>query len=51
VPRTDDVSARPRAGNVRENAKALELRITETDLIVLDSACPPPTHEVPVEVL
>jgi diketogulonate reductase-like aldo/keto reductase len=54
VLRTDDVNAIPRAAtpeHVRENAAALELQITQADMIVLDSAFPPPTHKVPLQVL
>jgi diketogulonate reductase-like aldo/keto reductase len=54
VLRTEDVNAIPRAGtpeHVRENAAALDLQITQADMIILDSAFPPPVRKVPLEVL
>jgi diketogulonate reductase-like aldo/keto reductase len=54
VLRTDDVCAIPRTGNpehVRENAAALELRLTEADLADLEAAFPPPRRKVPLELL
>jgi diketogulonate reductase-like aldo/keto reductase len=54
VLRTDDVNAIPRAGtpeHVRENAAALDLQISQADMIILDSAFPPPVRKVPLEVL
>ena len=45
IPRTADVE------HVRENAAALELRLTEEDLADLDAAFPPPRRKVPLEVL
>jgi diketogulonate reductase-like aldo/keto reductase len=54
VLRTEDVNAIPRAGtpdHVRENVAALDLQLTQADMIVLDGAFPPPRHKVPLEVL
>jgi diketogulonate reductase-like aldo/keto reductase len=54
VVRAEDVNAIPRAGtpeHVRENAAALELRLTTADYIVLDAAFPPPRRKPPLEVL
>jgi hypothetical protein len=34
-----------------ENAAALGLQITQTDMVILDSAFPPPVRKVPLEVL
>jgi diketogulonate reductase-like aldo/keto reductase len=54
VVRAEDVNAIPRAGtpeHVRENAAALELRLTTADYIVLDAAFPPPRRKSPLEVL
>jgi diketogulonate reductase-like aldo/keto reductase len=54
VLRTEDVNAIPRAGtpeHVRENAAALGLQITQADMVILDSAFPPPARKVPLEVL
>jgi diketogulonate reductase-like aldo/keto reductase len=45
IPRTADVE------HVRENAAALELRLTEEDLADLEAAFPPPRGKVPLEVL
>jgi diketogulonate reductase-like aldo/keto reductase len=54
VLRTEDVNAIPRAGtpeHVRENAAAPGLQITQADMVILDSAFPPPARKVPLEVL
>jgi diketogulonate reductase-like aldo/keto reductase len=54
VLRSEDVNAIPRAGtpeHVRENAAALGLQITQADMVILDSAFPPPARKVPLEVL
>jgi diketogulonate reductase-like aldo/keto reductase len=54
VVRAEDVNAIPRAGtpeHMRENAAALELRLTIADYIVLDAAFPPPRRKSPLEVL
>lgn len=45
IPRTADVE------HVRENAAALELRLTKEDLADLEAAFPPPGRKVPLEVL
>lgn len=52
--RQDSVNAIPRAGtpaHVRENRAALDLRLTQQDLAVLDRAFPPPTGPRPLEML
>jgi diketogulonate reductase-like aldo/keto reductase len=44
----------PKAGtpdHVRENRAALEFRLTEQELSILDQAFPPPRHKVPLEML
>ena len=54
VLRAGDVCAIPRTGNpehVRENAAALELKLTDADLADLDAAFPPPDRKVPLEIL
>jgi diketogulonate reductase-like aldo/keto reductase len=54
VLRQDGVAAVPRSGNpehTRENAGALELRLSEEDLSALDTAFPPPTEPQPLEIL
>jgi diketogulonate reductase-like aldo/keto reductase len=54
VLRQDKVIAIPRAGiptHVRENRKALDVRLTEADLTKLDRAFPPPTRKQPLAVL
>jgi diketogulonate reductase-like aldo/keto reductase len=50
----EGVSAIPRSGrpaHVVENRAALDLRLDEADLAVLDRMFPPPSHKVPLEVL
>jgi diketogulonate reductase-like aldo/keto reductase len=52
--RQDKVIAIPRAGipaHVRENRKALDVRLTEADLTKLDRAFPPPTRKQPLAML
>jgi diketogulonate reductase-like aldo/keto reductase len=52
--RAGDVCAIPRTGDpahVQENAKALELSLTEDDLADLDAAFPPPNRKVRLEIL
>jgi diketogulonate reductase-like aldo/keto reductase len=47
----DGVAAIPKAGSpahVRENAGALEIRLTDEDLAALDRAFPPPRRKVPL---
>jgi diketogulonate reductase-like aldo/keto reductase len=54
VLRGGDVCAIPRTADpahVRENAGALELTLTDTDLADLDAAFPPPRRKVPLELL
>jgi diketogulonate reductase-like aldo/keto reductase len=54
VLRDGDVCAIPRTGDpghVRENAAALDLRLTAADLADLDAAFPPPERKVPLELL
>ncbi|MHA6794620.1 aldo/keto reductase [Pseudonocardia bannensis] len=54
VLRMDGNNTIPRAGtpeHVRENAAARDIRLSPEDLALLDSAFPPPTHKVPLEVL
>jgi diketogulonate reductase-like aldo/keto reductase len=54
VLRNDGVNTTPRSGNpehVRENAAALEIRLTAEDLGALDRVFPPPRHPMPLEVL
>jgi diketogulonate reductase-like aldo/keto reductase len=53
VLRQDDVIAIPKAGtpeHVREDAEALEIRLTKEDLRELDEAFPPPRSKVPLEM-
>lgn len=52
--RRDGIIAIPKSGtpdHVRENRAAVELRLSEQDLAVLDRAFPPPSHKVPLEML
>ncbi|MEA2723730.1 MAG: hypothetical protein QOH59_1501 [Gemmatimonadales bacterium] len=52
--RRDGIIAIPKAGtpeHVRENRAALEFRLSERDLAMLDEAFPPPSHKVPLEML
>ncbi|SDP87487.1 Aldo/keto reductase [Lentzea jiangxiensis] len=54
VLRLPHVNAIPKAGtaeHVRENARALELRLTTEDLADLDDAFPPPSGPTPLAVL
>ncbi|MET9225907.1 aldo/keto reductase [Lentzea sp. NPDC003310] len=54
VLRLPHVNAIPKAGSpehVRENARALELRLTDQDLADLDDAFPPPAGPEPLEML
>jgi diketogulonate reductase-like aldo/keto reductase len=54
VLRQDGVIAIPKSAtpaHVRENHKALELRLTKKDLQELDVVFPPPTRKVPLETL
>jgi diketogulonate reductase-like aldo/keto reductase len=54
VLRQDKVIAIPRAGipaHVRENRKALDVRLMEADLTKLDRAFPPPTRKHPLAML
>jgi diketogulonate reductase-like aldo/keto reductase len=54
VLRHPDVIAIPRSGNPRhvmENRAALNLRLTEEDLALLDRAFPPPTGKRPLEMI
>jgi diketogulonate reductase-like aldo/keto reductase len=54
VIRQEGVLAIPKAGtpaHVRENRAALDLRLTEQDLAVLDRAFPPPAEKRPLEML
>ncbi|WP_329791709.1 aldo/keto reductase [Lentzea sp. DG1S-22] len=54
VLRLPHVNAIPKAGtaeHVRENARALELRLTTQDLADLDTAFPPPSGPTPLAVL
>jgi diketogulonate reductase-like aldo/keto reductase len=54
VLRMDGVTAIPKAGttaHVRENRAALELRLTQQDLMALDHAFPPPSGPQPLEML
>lgn len=54
VLRQDKVIAIPRAGtpaHVRENRKALDIRLSEADLTKLDRAFPPPTRKQPLAML
>ncbi|WP_437582638.1 aldo/keto reductase [Paramicrobacterium sp. CJ85] len=49
-----DVIAIPKAStreHVRENARALTLELTATDLAEIDAAFPAPSHAVPLEIL
>jgi diketogulonate reductase-like aldo/keto reductase len=51
--RQGGVIAIPKAGtveHVRENRAALDLRMTQQDLVALDRAFPPPTEAAPLEV-
>lgn len=52
--REGDVIAIPKAStreHVRENARALTLELTATDLAEIDAAFPAPSHAVPLEIL
>ena len=52
--RQDRVIAIPKAAtaaHVRENRKAIDLRLTKEDLAALDRAFPPPTKKRPLEML
>lgn len=54
VLRGDGITAVPRASSeahVRDNAAALDLRLSESDLATLDEAFPPPTGPQPLEAL
>ena len=54
VLRQDGVSAIPKAGtpsHVEENRAALDLRLSDEDLLELDRAFPPPVEEQPLEML
>jgi diketogulonate reductase-like aldo/keto reductase len=54
VIRQDPVVAIPKMGtpaHVRENLGALEIRLTNADLTLLDLAFPPPTEKVPLEMI
>jgi diketogulonate reductase-like aldo/keto reductase len=54
VIRQDRVVAIPKMGtpaHVRENLGALEIRLTNDDLMLLDLAFPPPTEKVPLEMI
>lgn len=54
VIRRDGVIAIPQAGvpeHVQENRKALDINLTEEDLVHLDRAFPPPTEKRPLEML
>ncbi|GAA3733910.1 aldo/keto reductase [Plantactinospora mayteni] len=54
VLRQDTIAAIPRSsnpGHTRENAAALDLRLGEEDLAVLDTVFPPPTGPQPLETL
>ncbi|MEK6439178.1 aldo/keto reductase [Pseudonocardia sp. T1-2H] len=54
VLRNDGVTTIPRSGNpehVRENAAALDIRLTAEDLAALDGVFPPPRRPMPLEVL
>ena len=48
-----DVIVIPKAGtpkHVEENRRALDINLTENDLLRLDQAFPPPRKKVPLEV-
>jgi diketogulonate reductase-like aldo/keto reductase len=54
VLRQDGVVAIPKAGtvaHVRENRKALELRLDDESLRALDAAFPPPNRATPLEMI
>ena len=54
VLRQDGIIAIPKAAEIEhvlENRQALEVRLTDEDLAVLDKEFPPPTHKVPLEML
>jgi diketogulonate reductase-like aldo/keto reductase len=54
VIRAPGVIAIPKAANedhLRENRRAIEIRLTENDLAELDGAFPPPAKKVPLEML
>lgn len=51
VMRTNNMVAIPKAGNivhVEENARSLDLTLTEEDMRDIDKAFPPPTHKIPL---
>jgi len=54
VIRQDRVAAIPKAGDqahVQVNRAAVDLKLTEEDLAVLDRAFPPPRGPIPLEML
>jgi diketogulonate reductase-like aldo/keto reductase len=54
VLRQPDVVAIPKAGtpeHVRDNARALQIKLTEDDLQELDAAFPPPRRKTPLEMI
>ncbi|MDB4954002.1 MAG: oxidoreductase [Myxococcales bacterium] len=54
VLRQEGVIAIPKAGtpaHVRENCRALEIRLTKRDLAELDQSFPPPTRAQPLEII
>ena len=51
VMRINNMVAIPKAGNivhVEENARSLDLTLTEEDMRDIDKAFPPPTHKIPL---
>ena len=51
--RNDDVCAIPKASireHVRENVRALDLRLDNEDLELLDEAFPPPSSPSPLDI-
>ena len=52
--RGGDVVAIPKAStvaHVQDNARALDIRLTEADIALIDEAFPPPTHAQPLEMI
>ena len=52
--RGGDVVAIPKAStvaHVQDNARALDIRLTEADIALIDEAFAPPTHAQPLEMI
>ena len=52
--RSGNVLAIPKAStvaHVQDNARALDIRLTEADIALIDEAFAPPTHPQPLEMI